>query len=508
MSDSVSVILKNITKKFPGVLANSKVNFKVNFGEIHALLGENGAGKSTLMNILTGLYRPDEGAIYVKGEKKIFNSPREAISAGVGMVHQHFRLVNQFTVAENLILGSSKTGKIINIRKVEKEIKEISKRFGLEVDPKAKIWQLSVGEQQRVEIVKLLYRGAEVLILDEPTAVLTPQEANELFKNLRKMAEEGRTVIIITHKLNEVMAAADRITVLRDGKLIGTANKNETNKKELTRMMVGKEIELSVNKDVYNPGKDVLNLKNVNALNYKNYNALKNVSFTIKEGEILGIAGVAGNGQKELAEVITGLRKVESGNVIINDKDYTNASSREIIDAQVAHIPEDRLGMGLIPGLGAVENIMLKEYRNPEMTKGLFLNNTLLKNRTSKLIEKFGVKTASLDSPTKLMSGGNLQRLLIAREISADPKLIVAVYPVRGLDISAIEAVHQILLQQRKNGAAVLLISEDLEEIFALSDRIAVLYEGEIMGIKKTCETNLEKVGIMMTGCREGEKVS
>ncbi|MBZ4687708.1 MAG: ral nucleoside transport system ATP-binding protein [Clostridia bacterium] len=508
MADSTLVSMRGITKTFPGVLANSDVNFEAKKGEIHALLGENGAGKSTLMNILTGLYRPDEGEIWIKGEKVVFRSPKEAIAAGIGMVHQHFRLVQPFTVAENLILGSPRPGRILNMKQVEKEITSISKKFGLEVDPRAKIWQLSVGEQQRVEIIKMLYRGADILILDEPTAVLTPQEVKELFKTLRMMADEGRAVIIITHKLHEVMAVADRVTVLRGGKYIGTVNKKETTKQELTKMMVGREIELSSNQDDYNPGEDVLILENINALNDKGYPALKNVNLTVKEGEILGIAGVAGNGQRELAEVVTGLREIQSGTLKINSKQYCNCSPLEIIDAGVAHIPEDRLGMGLVPSLGAVENIMLKEYRKKEMNKGLFLNHKLLKKKTGELIEEFGVKTASIDSPVKLMSGGNLQRLLIAREISCQPKFIVASYPVRGLDVGAIEAVHRILLEQRKAGAAILLISEDLEEIFALADRIAVLYEGEVMGVIRTSETTVEEIGLMMAGSREGEKVS
>lgn len=508
MLESTLVSLRGITKSFPGVLANAGVDFEAKKGEIHALLGENGAGKSTLMNILTGLYRPDEGEIWIKGQKVVFRSPKDAIAAGIGMVHQHFRLVQPFSVAENLILGSPRAKTILNMKAVEKEITSISKKFGLEVDARAKIWQLSIGEQQRVEIIKMLYRGADILILDEPTAVLTPQEAEQLFQTLRMMADEGRTVIIITHKLHEVMAIAERVTVLRGGKHMGTVNKNATTKQELTKMMVGKEIELSSNVDDYTPGENVLSLENITALNDKGYLALKNINLTVQKREILGIAGVAGNGQRELAEVVTGLRKMQSGILKINGTDYGRSSPRQIIDASVVHIPEDRLGMGLVPSLGAVENIMIKEYRNKEMNKGLFLNYKLLKQKTSELIEEFGVKTAELDAPVKLMSGGNLQRLLIAREISSQPKLIVASYPVRGLDVGAIEAVHRILLEQRKAGTAILLISEELEEIFALADRVAVMYEGEIMGILKTCEATVEEVGLMMAGSRKGEKIS
>jgi ABC-type uncharacterized transport system ATPase subunit len=502
------VEMKLITKRFPGVVANDNISFQAMAGEIHALLGENGAGKSTLMSILTGLYAQDEGEIFIRGKKVNINSPKAAIELGIGMVHQHFRLVHPFTVTENIILGSKNVGFFINIEKKEKEIEELSRKFALKVDPKARIWQLSVGEQQRVEIVKMLYRGAEILILDEPTAVLTPQEVRELFRTLKEMAMQGKAVILITHKLNEVMEIADKITVLRDGKSVATVNKSETNKKELTKLMVGREIMLQVNKKSLEDGKVILQMENVNCLSDKGYPALKDINLSIKAGEILGVAGVAGNGQRELAEVITGLRKVTKGTIKINEQDYTNKNPKEIIEAKVAYIPEDRVGMGLIPNLSCMENIILKNYADKPVCKSFLINNKFIKEKTFSLVQQFNVKTSGIEKPVKLMSGGNLQKLLFAREISCDPQLIIAVYPVRGLDVSAIEAVHELLLKQREAGKAILFISEDLEEIFTMSDRIAVLHEGQIMKIMPTEETNIEEVGMLMAGSKVEQEVS
>ncbi len=494
------VEMKNITKRFPGVLANEGINLQVRAGEIHALLGENGAGKSTLMNILTGLYRPDEGEIYVRGLRTVLNSPRDAISAGIGMVHQHFRLVHPFSVAENVILGSCGQGLLLQRKKTEEQISRLSDRFGLQLEPRAKVWQLSVGEQQRVEIVKMLYRGADILILDEPTAVLTPQEVRDLFVTLRKMADSGRAVVVITHKLTEVMALADRITVLRGGKSVATVLKAETDERELTRLMVDREIMLDTGKAPARPGGTVLELKAVAALGDKGHKALQNISLQIRAGEILGIAGVAGNGQKELAEVITGIRRTAAGQVVINGADMTGKGPGEIIAAGVAYVPEDRLGMGLVPGLGAMDNLILKDYRSPAMAGKIFINARLAKERAERLVNEFEVKTPGLETPVKLMSGGNLQRLLLAREISAKPKLIVAVYPVRGLDIGATEAVYKILLAQRAAGTAILLISEDLDEIFNLADQVAVLYEGRVTGLLPTTDADIETIGQMMVG--------
>jgi len=500
------VEMRNITKKFPGVLANDQVSFAARAGEIHALLGENGAGKSTLMSILTGLYRPDAGEIFIDGRPVVFRSPRDAIKNGIGMVYQHFRLVSPFTVAENVILGLDEPGLILRMPEIENKVAALSESYGLKVDPKLKIWQLSVGEQQRVEIIKMLYRGARVLILDEPTAVLTPQETKELFVTLRRMADRGHAVIFITHKLHEVMAVADRITVLRGGRAVGTVEKKATNPTELARMMVGREIAPPPPRTEIPSGQKVLELNNVQAMGDKGLLALRGVSLTIHAGEILGIAGVSGNGQKELAEVITGLRPVQSGKVLIKGQDYTNRSPRDIIEAGVSHVPEDRLGTGLIPGLGVPENVILKEYRRPPISRGFFLNPRAARERSEELVKRFQVKVAHLDLPVKLLSGGNLQRLLLAREISAQPSLIVAVYPVRGLDIGATEAVHRLLLEQRARGAGILLISEDLEEILQLSDRIAVMYEGQIQGILPAAEAHLEEIGLLMAGIKKEEQ--
>ncbi|MGI6553572.1 MAG: ABC transporter ATP-binding protein [Bacillota bacterium] len=507
MTQTALVEMRKITKHFPGVVANDGINFSANACEIHALLGENGAGKSTLMNILTGLHRPDEGEIIIKGKKVAFRSPKDAIKAGIGMVHQHFRLVEPFTVAENVILGQP-SSTVLRMEKVEKEIEEISRRFALWVEPKARIWQLSVGEQQRVEIIKMLYRGSHILILDEPTAVLTPQEVRDLFATLRRMADQGCGVIFITHKLHEVMAFADRITVLREGKSVATLDKKATSREELARLMVGRDFSRERMERRKIAGPAVLKIKGLKANNDKGRLALDDFYLEVRAGEILGIAGVAGNGQRELAEVITGLRPALAGHVYLEGKEITNLSPKEIIDRGVSHVPEDRLGMGLIPNLGSVENISLKSYRWPENGKYL-LNLHSLQSRAAKLIEEFNVKTSSLTAPVKMMSGGNLQKLLLAREISAKPKLIVAVYPVRGLDVGATETVHELLMTQREQGTAILMISEDLEEIFKVADRVAVLFEGKLMGILPVEEAELEEIGLMMAGVkRAGEQAS
>ncbi|MCL5282494.1 MAG: ABC transporter ATP-binding protein, partial [Planctomycetes bacterium] len=437
-----AVKMKGITKRFPGVVANQCVDLEVRPGEIHALLGENGAGKSTLMSILSGLYHPDEGKVYLHGKSVDIRSPRQAGELGIGMVHQHFMLVEMHTVAENVTLGLKEPRFWLNLSETEREIEKLSQQYGLQVDPRAYIWQLSVGEQQRVEILKMLYRGVDILILDEPTAVLTPPEAEELFTTLRRMAAEGRAIIFISHKLDEVMSIADRITVLRAGKVEATLDKNRTSKKELARLMVGREVLFHLEKNDVQPGAVVLELTDINVLGDRGVPALRDVSFSVRQGEILGVAGVAGNGQRELAEVITGLRKARGGEVNIVGCTLTNCSPREIIAAGVSHIPEDRLGMGLIPNLPVSDNAILKGYRQAPLSRGPFLDSVSIRSFVQTLIDTFGIVTPSQETPIKQLSGGNLQKALLAREINIGPKMMVAVHPTRGLDVGATESVR------------------------------------------------------------------
>ncbi len=499
-TDTPLVRMRGITKRFPGVLANDHVDLEVQAGQVHALLGENGAGKTTLMNILSGLYRADEGEIYIRERRANLQSPRDAIALGIGMVHQHFMLVEPQTVAENVILGLKTPRFFLNMARIEGRIAEFSRQYGLQVDPRARIWQLSVGEQQRVEILKMLYRGVNILIMDEPTAVLTPQEVEELFVTLRRMASEGKAVIFISHKLGEVMAISDQITVLRGGRVVATVSTGQTTKEELARMMVGREVLFQVEKTPVEPGEIILEVRNLRALSDKGLPALKDVSFTIRQGKILGIAGVAGNGQRELAEVITGLRKTTEGGVFIAGCDLTNCSPRRVIREQVSHVPGDRLGMGLVPNLAVSDNVILKSYRDPPLAKGPFLDRPSIARFAARLIEAFNIATPSQETPVKLLSGGNLQRTILAREISVGPKLMVAVHPTRGLDVGATESVRNLLLKQREEGAAILLISEDLDELLTISDRVAVMYEGRIMGVVDTEGADIEKIGLMMAG--------
>jgi ABC-type uncharacterized transport system ATPase subunit len=500
-----AVRMEGITKRFPGVLANDHVDFAVRQGEIHALLGENGAGKTTLMKILTGLYQPDEGQIWIDGRAVVVRSPRAAIELGMGMVHQHFMLVESHTVAENIILGLDVPRFALNLGDVEKEIAQLAERYRLQVDPRARIWQLSVGEQQRVEILKALYRGAQILVMDEPTAVLTPQEVKELFDTLRHMADEGHTVIFISHKLGEVMSIAKRITVLRRGRVVDTVLASDTSRKALAQMMVGREVLFHIDKEESEPGEVVLEIDGVGALNDKGLEALRDVSLTMREGEILGIAGVAGNGQRELAEGIVGLRPVTKGSIRLAGEEITNRSPREVLDKGVSYIPADRTGVGLVMNLSVAENLILRCYRDPPVCDGLFLDGDVIADRAEELMEAYDVMAPGIQTRTRLLSGGNLQKLILAREISSQPALMVAVYPTRGLDIGATEAVRRLLLEQRQAGGAILLISEDLDELLSMSDRIAVLYEGQIMGILDAEEANIEELGLMMAGSSKEE---
>ena len=498
----VVIRMEGVVKRFPDVVANDHIDFELKAGEIHALLGENGAGKTTLMNVLYGIYRPDEGKIYVGGERAEIKSPRDAIYLGLGMVHQHFMLVHPHTVAENVALGLSSSKFLFPVREVEKGVAELSERYGLKIDCKAKIWQLSVGEQQRVEIIKALYRGAQVLILDEPTSVLTPGETRDLFNTLRRIAKEGRSIIFITHKLDEAMEISDRITVLRHGKVVATVRASETNKRELARMMVGREVLFRLEKKPAKRGEVVLEVKNLHALNDKGLPAIKGVSFTLSQGEILGIAGVAGNGQRELVEVINGLRKATEGKVFILGQDRTNCSPKEVIEMKVAHIPEERIRMGLVPNMSIAENLVLKNYRDSPFSKILFLNLAVIDQEAEKLISEYNIITPSKKTQAKLLSGGNIQRLILARELSENPCLIVAAHPTYGLDVGATEYIRTLLLKQREEGAAVLLVSEDLEEIMSLSDRIAVVFEGVFMGILPAESAEVEEIGLMMAGAK------
>jgi simple sugar transport system ATP-binding protein len=498
-----AVRMVGIVKRFPGVLANDQVDLDVRCGEIHALLGENGAGKSTLMSILSGLYYPDAGQILIHGRPAAIHSPRDAIRLGIGMVHQHFMLVPVMTVAENVVLGLRQPRFFLDLSRTEHQLDELATRYGLRVDPRAHIWQLSVGEQQRVEILKMLYRGAEILILDEPTAVLTPQEVDDLFATLRRMAGEGHAIIIISHKLDEVKAIADRVTVLRKGRKVATVQQTQVSKAELARMMVGREVLFDLQKEDLSAGEVILEASDVHALGDKGLPALRGVSLSVRAGEILGIAGVAGNGQRELAEVLTGLRPCKAGCIRVCGADTTNCSPRQTIARGVGHIPEDRLGTGLVPNLSVADNLILKAYRTDELMRGPFLDPQSIRAFARDLVTRFEVSTPSLEIAVKTLSGGNLQRVLLAREISCRPAVLVAVHPTRGLDIGATEAVHRLLLELRHQGTGILLISEDLDELLALSDRLLVLYEGQVMGEVLPQEASVEEIGLMMAGTRQ-----
>jgi simple sugar transport system ATP-binding protein len=495
----------DITKRFPGVLANSKVCLEVNAGEVVALLGENGAGKSTLMRQLYGLYRPDDGEIMIDGAPQVFHSPADAIAAGIGMIHQHFMLVPTLTVTENVALGlKSSREPVLDLDKVSKRIVELSQVYGLKVDPGAYIWQLSVGEQQRVEIIKALYRGACMIILDEPTAVLTPQEVDDLFVTLRRMVSEGHGLIFISHKLHEVMAISDRVTVLRDGQMIGTRLTKDVNRDELVKMMVGREVKPLAPQP--HAAEEVrLRIEGMKAMGDRGAEALRGVSLEIRSGEIVGLAGVSGNGQRELAQCLAGLRKVTAGSLQINGQEMTHASLHARMAAGQAYIPEERMRDGAIRDFSVEENIFLHEHTAPAYTRGIFLNLQKMAAHAQELVNAFAIKTPNLDTPIKNLSGGNIQKLIMARELSRRPKILIAAQPTRGVDIGATEYIHKRLLEQRQLGTAILLISEDLDEIRALSDRIAVIYEGQIIGIVERGQATVEQIGLMMAGVRLDE---
>ena len=504
-----SIELHGISKRFPSVLANDRVDFDVKSGEVHALLGENGAGKSTLMKILYGLYRPDEGEIRINSKSVTIASPTDAITLGIGMIHQHFMLVPTLTVAENVALGlPSARGLLTDLDRVSKRILELAEIYGLKIDPSAYIWQLSVGQQQRVEIIKALYRGAALLILDEPTAVLTPQEVDELFVIMRQMVRDGHALIFISHKLHEVVEISNRITVLRDGRKIGTRPTSEVTKHTLANWMVGREVGFAPDRGTVELGEWRLKLEQVSCGSDRGTPGLRSVSLDLYSGEILGIAGVSGNGQRELAESITGLRKITAGRVRLEDEDVTNFAPGDITDRMLSYIPEERMRDGMIKNFTIAENMILREHHKPPYSRSGFLNLRDISSHTDELIKEFHVKTPSRDTLAKNLSGGNIQKVVLARELSRNPRVILAAQPTRGLDIGATEYVREQLLEQRRQGVAIMLISEDLDEILALSDRIAVIYEGQIMDIVPRESATPEKLGLLMAGVHPEESAA
>jgi general nucleoside transport system ATP-binding protein len=502
MADESPVLeLRRITKRFPGIVANDAVDFDLRRGEVHALLGENGAGKSTLMNVLYGLYHPDEGEIVINGKPIRIGSPHAAIDAGIGMVHQHFMLIPVMTVAENIVLAEEPrtAGVLLDYRAAVERVRAISEQFGLVVDPNAKIENITVGQQQRVEILKALFRGAEILILDEPTAVLTPQEAEELFKVIESLKGQGKSVIFISHKLHEVRQIADRVTVLRRGKKIDTVPAAGASEEDLARMMVGREVLLRVDKTPASPGEPLLDVDDLHVLDDRGLEAVKGVSFQVRAGEIVGLAGVDANGQTELIDAITGLRRVHSGRISAAGEDVTRADARAALDAGVGHIPEDRQRRGLVLEFTLAENLALHDYdKEPDSKWGWLFPNRLIA-RAATVLKQFDVRGGGPATRAGALSGGNQQKVVLAREIDRDPKVLIAAQPTRGLDVGAIEFVHRRLVEERDEGRAILLISLELDEVLSLSDRILVIYEGRIVG-EFPPETSEEQLGIAMTG--------
>ncbi|HEY1512281.1 MAG TPA: ABC transporter ATP-binding protein [Gaiellaceae bacterium] len=506
MADAPLLELRAITKRFPGVLANDDVDFDLRRGEVHALLGENGAGKSTLMNILYGLYTPDGGEILLDGRHIDLGSTKAAIEHGIGMVHQHFMLIPVMTVAENIVLATEPRylGVLLDYDAARKRVRELSERYGLAVDPDARIDRITVGQQQRVEILKALYRGAEVLILDEPTAVLTPQEAQELFEIIRSLKSQGKSIIFISHKLNEVLDIADRITTLRRGVVVDTVPAAGATEEGLARMMVGREVLLRVDKHPASPNEPLLQVENLSVIDDRGLEAVRDVSFQVRGGEIVGLAGVDANGQSELIDAIAGLRHPASGRIVVDGRDLTHANARRALDAGVGHIPEDRHRRGLVLPFSLTENIALHSYRSAPNSRTGFLNLGAMLDHARRLLKEFDVRGGQPSTPAGALSGGNQQKVVLAREIDADPKVLIAAQPTRGLDVGAIEFVHRRLVEQRDAGRAVLLVSLELEEVLSLSDRILVIYEGRIVGEFPPTATE-EELGFAMTGGKREE---
>ena len=497
--------MKGITKRFPNVVANDRVDLELYPGEVLALLGENGAGKSSLMNVVAGLYRADEGEIFIRGKRVEINSPRDSMNLGVGMVHQNFMLVDTMTVAENIILGLPDIPFRVDMEKVNERIRELSEKYNLQVDPESYIWQLSVGEQQRVEILKLIYRGAEILILDEPTAVLTPQESKELNRVLQQMTSEGKSAVFITHKMEEVMAFSNWVRVLNKGRLVTVKETQKTNPKELAQLMVGRDVLFRLAKKERQTGDVILDLKDVQALDDKGLPALQSISLQIRAGEIMGVAGVAGNGQKQLVEVLTGLRKITGGQIRIFGEEMANKNPLEIINCGVSHIPADRIARGVAGDMSVAGNLAMKCYRKPPLVKRGILHPRRIIDLAKRMIDMFRIDTPTPQTHAKFLSGGNIQKIILAREIDACGGVLIAAYPSRGLDVGATEYIRSQMIEQSECGTAILLISEDLEELMTVADKIMVLYEGRIMDILASSEANTEQIGLLMAGVTEGK---
>ena len=499
---SYALQARGMTKRFPGILANDHIDLDLKPGEVHALLGENGAGKSTLMNLLYGLYKPTEGQIYIGGKPVTFNGPNDAIAAGIGMVHQHFMLIPPLTVTENIMLGGEPTvvGGVLDRDAAALHIRQLSDEYGLEVDPSAKVQDLAVGSQQRVEILKAFYRKADILILDEPTAVLTPQEAKDLFVIMRKLAASGKAIVFITHKLKEVLAVADRITVLRLGKVAGTADPKTATEAELASLMVGRSVLLQVDKKPAAPGKVTLQVDNLVVLDNRKHTAVDSLSLEVRAGEIFGIAGIDGNGQAELVEVLTGLRKASSGTIKLEGKDVTHATTNNLIDNGLAHVPEDRHKYGLVLTYAVSDNTVLNTYDEVPFAKGIMRNDRSILDFARKLVARFDVRPTRVEVEARNLSGGNQQKVILARELSRDIRLLVAAQPTRGLDVGSIEFVHKQIVAERDEGVAVLLVSAELDEILALSDTIGVIYKGKLAAVMPRAEATRDKLGLLMTG--------